>query len=90
MAKKIALVVGTRPDIIKISPIVRYFEKHKIDYFIIHTGQHYSYELDKIFFEELQLPLPKYTLEIKSIGPHRQGYHTGKIFFSSIPSFSMF
>lgn len=77
--KKIALVVGTRPDIIKICPIIRYLEKAEADYFVIHTGQHYSYELDKIFFEELQLPQPKYRLDVKSVGPHRQGTHTGTL-----------
>lgn len=77
--KKIALVVGTRPDIIKMCPVIRHLEKAKADYFVIHTGQHYSYELDKIFFEELQLPQPKYRLDVKSVGPHRQGTHTGTL-----------
>lgn len=82
---KVAVVVGTRPDIIKIAPLVRYFELHKFNYFIIHTGQHYSYELDRIFFEELQLPQPKYPLEIKSLASHRQGYHVGKILLEMEP-----
>lgn len=77
--RKIALVVGTRPDIIKTAPIIRYLEENKADYFVVHTGQHYSYELDKIFFEELQLPQPKYRLDVKSVGPHRQGTHTGTL-----------
>ena len=50
---KIAIVLGTRPDIIKMSPIIKECEKKKIEYFVIHTGQHYSRELDKVFFEEL-------------------------------------
>jgi len=66
MSKKIAIVVGTRPEIIKFSPIIRYCEDKKMNYFIIHTGQHYSYEMDKIFFEELELPQPKYNLEVGS------------------------
>jgi len=63
---KIAIVVGTRPEIIKMSPIVRYCEEKRLNYFIIHTGQHYSYEMDKIFFKELELPSPKYNLNVGS------------------------
>ena len=59
---KISIIIGTRPEIIKMSPVIRECEKQNIDYFILHTGQHYSYNLDKIFFEELELPAPKYNL----------------------------
>jgi UDP-N-acetylglucosamine 2-epimerase (non-hydrolysing) len=77
--KKICVVLGTRPCIIKLSPIIRYLHQSKMDYFVIHSGQHYSYELDKIFFEELNLPQPKYYLNIKSLSPYQQGTHTGQI-----------
>jgi UDP-N-acetylglucosamine 2-epimerase (non-hydrolysing) len=73
---KICIVVGTRPEIIKMSPIIRECEKRDIDYFMIHTNQHYSYSMDKIFFEELELPDPKYNLEIGS-GSH--GAQTGRM-----------
>src|SRR3989344_2716611 len=76
---KIAIVMGTRPEIIKLGPVIKYLEEKKLDYFMIHTGQHYSYELDKIFFEQLRLPPPKYNLNIKSLAPHMQGTHTGII-----------
>ncbi|HLC77318.1 MAG TPA: UDP-N-acetylglucosamine 2-epimerase (non-hydrolyzing) [archaeon] len=76
---KIAIIVGTRPEIIKFSPIIRICERDKIDYFVIHTGQHYSYEMDSIFFKQLKLPQPKYNLGIKSSAPHLQGEHTGKM-----------
>lgn len=66
---KICVVLGTRPEIIKTSSVIRLCEKEGLDYYIIHTGQHYSYELDKIFFEELELPLPKYNLDVGS-GSH--------------------
>jgi len=66
MNKKIAIILGTRPEIIKMSPIIRLCEKKKLDYFILHTGQHYSYEMDKAFFEELELPQPKYNLNVGS------------------------
>jgi len=44
-------------------------EKRGTDYFVIHTGQHYSFEMDKIFFEELKLPEPKHHLNVGS-GSH--------------------
>ena len=59
---KICLIFGTRPEIIKLAPVIRELEKRKMDYFLIHTNQHYSYEMDKVFFDELKLPQPKYNL----------------------------
>jgi len=73
---KISIVLGTRPEIIKMSPIMRECENQTLDYFILHTGQHYSYNLDKIFFEDLELPLPKYNLDVGS-GSHAE--ETGKM-----------
>ncbi|MDD5290992.1 MAG: UDP-N-acetylglucosamine 2-epimerase (non-hydrolyzing) [Patescibacteria group bacterium] len=61
---KIAIILGTRPEIIKMSPIVRACEKRKLDYFILHTGQHYSYEMDKKIFEDLEIKEPKYNLNV--------------------------
>ncbi|MBI5391369.1 UDP-N-acetylglucosamine 2-epimerase (non-hydrolyzing) [Candidatus Woesearchaeota archaeon] len=63
---KIAIVLGTRPEIVKMAPIIRECEKRQVDYFILHTGQHYSYTLDKKLFEDLDLPEPKYNLEVGS------------------------
>ncbi len=76
---KIAIVVGTRPEIIKMSPIIRECRKRKLNYFIIDTGQHYSYNMNKLFFDELLLPLPQYNLGIKSKSPQQQGDHTGRM-----------
>ncbi|MCK5611941.1 UDP-N-acetylglucosamine 2-epimerase (non-hydrolyzing) [Candidatus Pacearchaeota archaeon] len=76
MAIKIAIVLGTRPEIIKMSPIIRQCQKQQLNYFIIHTGQHYSYEMDKIFFDELELPLADYTLDV---GSSTHAEQTGKI-----------
>jgi UDP-N-acetylglucosamine 2-epimerase (non-hydrolysing) len=63
---KIAIILGTRPEIIKMSPIIRECERRKINYFILHSNQHYSKNLDKVFFEELKLPQPKYNLKVGS------------------------
>ena len=73
---KIAIVVGTRPEIIKMAPVITELEKGREDYFILHTGQHYSYNLDRVFFEQLRLPPTKYNLEVGS-GSHAQ--QTAKI-----------
>lgn len=60
----IGIVVGTRPGIIKFSPIIRELQKRKINFFIVHTGQHYSYNMDKVFFQNLELPDPFYRVDI--------------------------
>jgi UDP-N-acetylglucosamine 2-epimerase (non-hydrolysing) len=73
---KISIVVGTRPEIIKMSPIIRECERLNLNYFILHSGQHYSYNMDRVFFEELELPEAKYNLDVGS-GFH--GEQTGKI-----------
>jgi UDP-N-acetylglucosamine 2-epimerase (non-hydrolysing) len=66
---KIAVILGTRPEIIKMCPIIRACEEKNIDYFILHTGQHYSYLMDQAFFDELELPKAKYNLDAGS-GTH--------------------
>ncbi len=72
----IAIILGTRPEIIKMSPVIRDCEKRSIDYFILHTGQHYSHLMDKVFFEQLKIPEAKYNLDVGS-GMH--GEQTGKM-----------
>jgi UDP-N-acetylglucosamine 2-epimerase (non-hydrolysing) len=63
---KIAIILGTRPEIIKMAPVIRELERRQANYFILHTGQHYSYNLDKVFFEQLRLRPAKYNLEVGS------------------------
>lgn len=72
----ITLILGTRPEIIKLSPLIRECERKHFAFSILHTGQHYSYEMDRIFFEELELPMPDFSLDVGS-GLH--GEQTGKI-----------
>jgi len=73
---KVAVVLGTRPEIIKFSPIIREFERLGLDYFVLHTGQHYSYNMDRVFFEQLELPEARYNLDVGS-GSHAE--QTGKM-----------
>jgi len=56
--------MGTRPEIIKLAPVVRELQNQNIDYEIIFTDQHYDYNLSKKFFEDLELKTPKYHLRI--------------------------
>ncbi len=62
----IAIVVGTRPEIIKMAPIVRDCAERRTPFLLIHTGQHYSFELDAVFFRELELPRAHHNLEVGS------------------------
>ena len=62
----IAFVVGTRPELIKIAPVVDALTRRKAPLAIVHTGQHYSYQMDAVFFEELGLPPPFANLEVGS------------------------
>ena len=73
---KIAIVLGTRPEIIKMAPVIMELQRQGREYFVLHTGQHYSYKLDRVFFEQLKLPPSKYNLEVSS-GSHAE--QTAKI-----------
>lgn len=64
-------VVGTRPEIIKVAPVVRASAENHVANKMVHTGQHYSYELDSLIFEDLALPIPEYNLKIGS-GSHAE------------------
>jgi len=62
-------VLGTRPEIVKLAPIIRACDRAAVDYSVVHTGQHYSKRLDGVFFDDLELPTPEYNLEVGS-GDH--------------------
>jgi len=79
MKKKLGFIFGTRPEIIKLSPLIKLCRAKKVPFFCIHTGQHYSYDMDEIFFRDLELPSPDYKLHIRSKAPFRQGEHTGRM-----------
>ena len=59
--KKIMTIVGTRPEIIKLCRVISEFDKHT-NHVLVHTGQNYDYELNEVFFEELEIRKPDYFL----------------------------
>jgi len=73
---KVATILGTRPEIIKLSPLISLLEKELTseNHIIIHTGQHYDPEMDAVFFDELRLKKPDHALKV---GSHPQGKQTG-------------
>lgn len=71
---KLMSVVGARPNFVKMSAIIPYISA-EIDHIIVHVGQHYDYELSKVFFGNLDIPEPNYYLEVGS-GTH--GYQLGE------------
>ena len=67
MIEKTCIIIGTRPEIIKMSPVVRACERQEgSDWFVLHTGQHYSYGMDRVFFEQPGLPDAKYNFDVGS------------------------
>lgn len=62
---KILTVVGTRPELIRLSRTINKLDSSKaIDHILVHTGQNYDYELNQIFFEDLQIRKPDYFLKV--------------------------
>ena len=59
---KIATILGTRPEIIRLSRIINILDKHS-DHKLIHTGQNFDFELNKIFFDQLKIRRPNFFLE---------------------------
>ena len=66
MKAKCLIVLGIRPDIINYQPLVKEMIKEKVNFKIVHTGQHYSYFFDGLFFKQLNFPQPDYHLKIGS------------------------
>ena len=72
---KVASIVGARPNFIKLAaltPFLHNFSRH----IVIHTGQHYDYELSKVFLEQLDIPEPDYFL---GVGSGSQGFQVGEM-----------
>jgi UDP-N-acetylglucosamine 2-epimerase (non-hydrolysing) len=72
----IMVVVGTRPEIIKMAPLIRALKKREMPLTFVHCGQHYDYNMSQQFIEELELPTPDYSYKVKA---HSQGIQTARI-----------
>lgn len=66
---KVMTIVGTRPEIIRLSCVITLLDKH-VNHILVHTGQNYDYELNEIFFKDLEIRRPDYFLGVnmKSLG----------------------
>jgi UDP-GlcNAc3NAcA epimerase len=73
---KVLTVVGARPQFIKASPVSKALRQAGYQELLVHTGQHYDYQMSQIFFDELGIPAPDLNLEIGS-GNH--GWQTGQM-----------
>jgi len=65
LGNKVCVLVGTRPGIVKMSPIIRAFKSLGANLFLIHSGQHYSLNMDTVFFDELGLDRPEHRADTK-------------------------
>jgi len=74
--RAVMVVVGTRPEIIKMAPVIRALQKSKIPLIFVHCGQHYDYNMSQQFIEELELPPPDYGYKVKA---YSQGAQTARI-----------
>jgi UDP-N-acetylglucosamine 2-epimerase (non-hydrolysing) len=74
--KAVMVVVGTRPEIIKMAPIVRELRKNEIPTIFVNCGQHYDYNMSQQFIEDLVLPSPDYAYKVRAYSP---GAQTAKI-----------
>ena len=56
---KVATILGTRPEIIRLSRVIAALDRHT-DHVLIHTGQNYDHELNQVFFDDLEIRRPDY------------------------------
>jgi UDP-N-acetylglucosamine 2-epimerase (non-hydrolysing) len=70
--KAVMVVAGTRPEMIKMAPVIRALQKNEIPMKFVHCGQHYDYNMAQQFIEDLELPPPDYTFTVKDYSPGMQ------------------
>ena len=75
---KVISIIGARPQFIKLAPLSIELRKRKVEEIVIHSGQHYDFNMSKNFLDELLINKPKYNLKVGS-GTH--GYQTSKMLY---------
>jgi UDP-N-acetylglucosamine 2-epimerase (non-hydrolysing) len=70
--KPVVVVAGTRPEIIKMAPIIRALKDAKLPSIFVHCGQHYDYNMSQQFIENLELAAPDFALKIEASSPGAQ------------------
>lgn len=70
--KNVMVVTGTRPEIIKMAPILRALRKRKLPHIFVHCGQHYDYEMAQKFIEDLELSAPNFAFKLKGASSNVQ------------------
>ncbi|MEA2070902.1 MAG: UDP-N-acetylglucosamine 2-epimerase, partial [Asgard group archaeon] len=73
---KLISIVGARPNFVKMAPLLKLINNSNHDHLLVHTGQHYDFNMSNIFFEEMDLIKPDYNLDVGS-GSH--AYQTAEI-----------
>jgi UDP-N-acetylglucosamine 2-epimerase (non-hydrolysing) len=76
MTEEVMIALGTRPETIKMAPVIRALQKYDQPFSLVHSGQHYDYNLSIQFIEELNLPRPDHNLRFRESLPAAQ---TGRI-----------
>ncbi|MEM3871080.1 MAG: UDP-N-acetylglucosamine 2-epimerase (non-hydrolyzing) [Nitrososphaeria archaeon] len=74
--RSIIIAVSTRPEIVKMAPLIRAFKRMGLPFIFVHCGQHYDYNMSQRFIEELDLPKPDYSSKVKT---YSQGVQTARI-----------
>src|SRR5262249_24346596 len=79
----VLLVVGARPNVVKIAPLVRVLSAREVPHVLCHTGQHYDIAMSDVFFQQLGIERPKVNLEVGS-GTHAEQTARVMLAFDSV------
>jgi len=88
---KVCIVLSTRPEIIKLAPLIEILQRKKIDFFLINTNQHFSDIMSKVFFNFFKIKSPKYNINASNIMDgiffSKAITHIEKILYKEKPNF---
>src|SRR2546422_3702354 len=69
---RVVTIIGTRPEIIKMAPVVKALDALPLEHVLVHSGQHYDLLMDRVFFKDMRLREPDHQLRLKEKPPHLQ------------------